>query len=409
MYSCSSDELISEAGSDFHSLGESAPSVRDTRGPSSGRPRGRGRGGRGRGGKSGRGGKGIKKGLRKPLEPSQEFKILHSQATTAFIDHDYDKAEDLAQQAILVNPEMFAAHSLLSEIHMARGDKGKALTALFHGAHTRPRDAQVWSKVAQLILERAGDNRVSGLKDAIYCYNRIIGADATNVDARYQRASLNRELGYRGKAAYEYERLLKQLPHDTTVLRHLAEIYIELGEVGRAKQHYDDSVEHYRARESGQDTKFSWSDLNIYAELFGYLGQYEEGISKIKSLSRWLLGRGPDDFWDGFNGDDREWDADDEPRRSQVHDFLPGTYESAAYGEGLPLELRVKIGVYRLRSSQSHLGEAIVSTWRAVGIGWLADSVHRVISSGSIRMMISLRRNSLTILTYSEKQRMSSA
>ena len=302
------------------------------------------------------------------MEPSQEFKILHSQATTAFIDRDYGKAEELAQQAILVNPEMFPAHSLLSEIHMARGDKDKALTALFHGAHTRPRDVPVWSKVAQLILERAGDDRVSGLKDAIYCYNRIIGADATNVDARLQRASLNRELGYKGKAAYEYERLLKQLPHDTTVLRHLAEIYIELGEVERAKKHYDDSIEQYRAGEAGENMTFTWSDLNIYAELFSYLGQYEEGISRIKSLSRWLLGRGQDDFWEYLNEDDREWDADDEPRRSQVNGFLPGSSEPAAYGEGLPLELRVKLGVYRLRSNLSNLTEALVSTFQTVAI-----------------------------------------
>lgn len=364
----SSDELISQANSDSHSFGESHFAVGSERGTGVPRPHGRGRRGRGRGARGGRGGKGIKRGLRKPLEPTQEFKILHSEATTAFIDREYGKAEELTQQAILVNPEMFPAHSLLSEIHMARGDKDKALTALFHGAHTRPRDAQVWSKVAQLILERAGDDRMSGLKDAIYCYNRIIGADATNVDARYQRASLNRELGYKGKAAYEYERLLKQLPHNTTVLRHLAEIYIELGEVERAKQHYDDSILYYRAGESKEDTAFTWSDLNIYAELFSYLGQYEEGILRIKSLSRWLLGRRQDDFWEYSNEDDREWDADDEPRRSQVNDFLPGLYEPAAYGEALPLELRIKLGVYRLRSNQSNLKEALVSISQAVEI-----------------------------------------
>lgn len=400
----SSDELISEADPDPHFPGESISSAR------SGRPRGRGRRGRGRGrgrgGGSGRGGKGIKKGLRKPLEPTQEFKILHSQATTAFIDREYDKAEELTQQAILINPEMFPAHSLLSEIHMARGDKDKALTALFHGAHTRPRDAQVWSKVAQLILERAGDDRVSGLKDAIYCYNRIIGADATNIDARYQRASLNRELGYKAKAAYEYERLLKQLPHDTTVLRHLAEIYIELGGVERAKQQYDESIEYYRASESGENMAFTWSDLNIYAELFSYLGQYEQGIVKIKSLSRWLLGRRQDDLWEYSNEDDREWDHDDEPRRSQVRGFQPGSYEPAAYGEGLPLELRTKLGVYRLRSNQSNLMEALVSILQAVTDFIWAEFVHRITLNGLTRTMISLRQNSSTILTCSEKRQM---
>ena len=279
----------------------------------------------------------------------------------SFIDRDYDEAERLTQQAILINPEMFPAHSLLSEIHMARGDKEKALSALFHGAHTRPRDPKLWSKVAQLILERAGENRTSGLPDAIYCYNRIIGLDATNTEARYQRASLNRELGHKGRAAYEYELLLRYLPHDTIVLRHLADIYIELDEAERAICHYNDTISHYRLTEPWSLTKFTWSDVNIYTELYNFQGQYEEGISKLKSLARWLVGRNSDVIWETFDEDDREWDARDYPRRVKVEGFESGKYGLAAYGDGLPLELRVKLGLYRLKLGGSNIEEAFVS------------------------------------------------
>ena len=189
-------------------------------------------------GRVGRGGKGIKRGQRKPLEPSVEFKALHSQATMAFIDHDYEEAEQLALQAILMNPEMFPAHSLLSEIHMARGDRAKALAALFNGAHTRPRDTQVWLKVAQLILERAGEDKISATRAAIYCYNRTIAVDKTDVRARYKRAALNRDLGRVNKAVSDYKYLLKQFPHETTVLRLLAETYIDLDEIEGALYYY---------------------------------------------------------------------------------------------------------------------------------------------------------------------------
>ncbi len=326
------------------------------------RGRNPGRGGRERGSRGGAAWKGIKRGPRKPAEPSQEFKILHSKATTAFIDHDYDKADDFAQRAIFANPEMFAAHSLLSEIHLARGDKNKALTALFNGAHTRPRDVQVWSRVADLILERAGDDRMAALNDAIYCYNRIIGVDATNMYARYQRAALNRELGYNGRAVLEYERMLKLLPHDTTVLRHLAEVCIDLGEVERAKTHYDVSIAYYLSDEKkASGMIFSWSDINIYGELFSLLRRYAEGISRLTSLSRWLLGRGRETYWDDIVEDDREWDSKDMPRRSQVQHFSPGQYGSMTYGDGLPLEIRIKLGIYRLRLG-NHVKEALVST-----------------------------------------------
>ncbi|KAI9873850.1 MAG: transcription factor TFIIIC subunit tfc4 [Pleopsidium flavum] len=352
-----SEDQMSEADSDYVSPPAQEQSSLPGRGGKRGRARGRG--GRGRGARGGAAWKGIKRGPRRAAEPSQEFKILHSEATTAFIDHDYDKADDFSQRAILANPEMFAAHSLLSEIHFARGDKDKALAALFNGAHTRPKDIQVWSRVADLILERAGEDRFSALNDAIYCYNRIIGVDARNIHARYQRAALNRELGHKGRAAVEYERMLKLLPHDTAVLRHLAEVCIDMGEVERAKKCYDESITYYLSAEKADATGFSWSDVNIYAELFSYLRIYAEGIHKLRWLSRWIAGRGQEVFWDDVVEDDREWDSEDFPRRLQVQRFIPGHFGSLAYGDGLPLELRTKLGIYRLKLGEKYLKEAL--------------------------------------------------
>lgn len=279
----------------------------------------------------------------------------------AFIEHDYEEAEQLALKAILINPEMFAAHSLLSEIHVARGNSAKALAALFNGAHTRPRDSHVWLKVAQLILERAGEDKLPAVRDAIYCYNRVIAVDKTDVRARYKRAALNRDLGQLGKAVYDYEYLLKQFPHETTVLRLLAETYIELDDIDRALSLYHDSISYYMAKEPVQATSVNWSDINIYAELYGMKQEFKKGVSQIKSLARWLLGRSSDTVWETFDKDDREWDSEDEPRRVQFEPFTPGMYEATAYGDGLPLELRIKLGIYRLNLGKNYLEEAMVS------------------------------------------------
>lgn len=307
----------------------------------------------------GRGAKGVKRGLRKPLEPNVEFKALHSQATMAFIAHEYDDAERLALKAIKYNPEMYTAHSLLSEIHTARGDHDKALTALFNGAHTRPGDAQGWLRVAEIILDRDVEDKHTVLPDAIYCLSRVINIEQNNIEARYQRASLNRELGFMGRAATEYEQLLKFLPHDTAVLRRLAEIYIEMDEVQGALQHFNESIAYHQSKEPIKVLSFSWSDVNIYTELYGYQEQYEIGIVKLKCLSRWLLGRKDDDVWATYNEDDREWDAEDHPRRVEVAGFVPRAFADFTYGVGMPLELRVKLGVYRLRLG--HWEEAVAS------------------------------------------------
>ncbi|KAE8376695.1 hypothetical protein BDV26DRAFT_305416 [Aspergillus bertholletiae] len=306
-----------------------------------------------------RGGKGIKRGPRKPLEPSPEFKILHSEATSAFIDGEYDRAIELVKQAIQINPEMFAAHSLLSEIWLAQGHKDKALTALFSGAHTRPKDPTVWAKVARMILERAGEDRQSALNDVVYCYSRVIDINPKNYNVRFQRAAIYRELGYNGRAATEYERILKELPHNARALRHIAEIYIDLNDVQKAVDHWADSVEYFLPLDPEEAPEFSWSDVNIYAELYGYLNQPDKGLWALKTLSRWLLGRKGDTMWEDFDEDDREWDASDLPRRIKADGYEPGRWPRDSYGLGLPLELRIKLGLFRLRMGYQNKDEAL--------------------------------------------------
>ena len=314
-----------------------------------------------RGGGPGRGGKGIKRGPRIPLEPPPEFKALHSEATMAFIAHDYDKAEHLTLQALQINPEMYSAHSLLSEIHAVRGDTDKALTAAWNAAHLRPRDTQIWSSVARRILERDEEHQESTLRDALYCYTRIISVDTTDLEARFQRAALNRELGLHRKAAAEYEQLLKLLPHDTAVLRLLAEVCIELNEPAKALRQYHFTISFLQDNDPHDPKDFGWSDVNIIAELCIFGQQYSDGLQQLKFLSRWLLGRIEEDCWDDFHIDDREFDAENGPRRLEVAGFLPDIYNLSSYGEGLPLELRVKLGIFRLKTDPVNTEEAKVS------------------------------------------------
>ena len=312
----------------------------------------------------GRGGRGMKRGLRKPMEPGVDFKAHLSEATMAFTQSDLDRAEIFTLKALKLNPEMFQAHNLLSEIHAARGDKEKALKAAWNGAHTRPRDATMWARIATLVLERDDEDREAILRDAIYCYSRILTINKYNVEARYQRATLNHELGYKRKVATDYEYLLKCLPQDPIVLRHLAEIYIELDVADQALDHYETTIAHYQKLEPERPTKLTWSDVNIVAELYWTLERFDEGISKLKSLSRWLLGRKQDECWETFDQDDREWDFGDQARRTGTPGFVPGTFNNSSYGEGLPLELRVKLGIFRLFSDRHDLVEAIVSLCR---------------------------------------------
>ena len=306
------------------------------------------------------GSKSKKRGHRKPIEPGLDFTAEFSQATMAFTNGDFENAELYTLKALQLNPEVFQAHNLLSEIHAARGDHEKAINAAWNGAHTRPRDTKMWSRVASLILEQGGEGRESRLKDALYCYSRIISVEKHNIEARHHRAAINRELGHKRKVIAEYEYLLRLLPHDMSILRHLADIYIEMNAADKALQHYEVHATQACGQCDETRTFLTWSDLNIIAELYIILRSWKDGLLKIRRLCRRLLGRRDDVIWDCIESDDREWDLDDEPRRVKTPGFIIGAYERVCYGEGLPLELRVKLGTLRLLSDNNDMEEALV-------------------------------------------------
>ena len=158
------------------------------RGQATGRGRGRGRGrARGRGtGYRGRGGwnRGFRSGPRDPVEPSLEFTQLQQQALNAFIEElDNNKALNLILQAIAINPEVYAAHVLLSEIYFAKKEDEKAVAALFTGAHAAPREPDVWHQVADVCLQKTTLDRTRALEQAGYCFSRLLQMNQKDHDS----------------------------------------------------------------------------------------------------------------------------------------------------------------------------------------------------------------------------------
>ncbi|KAI9806066.1 MAG: transcription factor TFIIIC subunit tfc4 [Piccolia ochrophora] len=299
-----------------------------------------------------KGGRRGRRGPAKQAEPSLEIKLLLSKANDAFINKDYDLVEEIATNVIQMNPETYAAHTLLSGVFLERGEIQLGVVAQMSAAHLRPRNTGLWRRCVDLIMENAAEIRASYLNDAIYCCSRILKVDSKDFEARYQRASLLRELGHAKRAASELEQMLGMVPNDINVLRPLAEVYIDIGEVDKAEAHYRNRIAAAWKADGPPDDTLSWSDVNIFVELFGLQGQYLQGVEELRRLSRWFLGRRAEAYWDDIRDDDREWDAGDEPRRNAIPTFVPGLFPPSTYGDGLPLELRVKLGLYRLKLGQ---------------------------------------------------------
>lgn len=277
---------------------------------------------------------------------SFEVRSLLGQANQAYAFRKLDEALKAVKQIIQIEPGVYAAWKILGEIFSEKGDKNKCLLAWLTAAHARPKDWELWLMCAKMSLDQYGPDKQSYRDQAIYCYNRAIRANPDNIDAIYDRSLLLKDAGQVSKAAEGFVMLNRLLPNDMTVLKELAGLYIELGKIPEAIEFYNRSVEFFKST-GNPDMGFGWSELNIFAELYCMEKDWAKAIQTIKSLGRWLYGRASETYWDQINGDDREWDEDDRPRRCLVREFEPGRFPKESYT--LPLELRVKLGLCRLR------------------------------------------------------------
>ena len=305
-----------------------------------------------------RGPGGWNRGRKMPrIEPSEEFSGIYNEALSAFIDEDFEDAIDLCSEAIAVNPEVWAAHALLAQVFEAQGEEEKCALALYNGCVVA-KTAEAWSAAAEAYLQATMIDREHALRQAATCYSNLVKINGEDFESYFKRATIHRELNSPGRALIDLNKILEHQPHNSSVLRLIAEICLDTQQIDLAKSKYEAYIEHTKASVALDEESFSWSDVNVYVELFAHSDDFAGAIFHLRSLARWLLGRSDETFWDEYVLDDREWDAFDDPRRLLSSDYIPGNHPIESYGDGLPLEIRAKIGIYRLRQGSDFKAEA---------------------------------------------------
>ncbi|KAJ9653980.1 transcription factor TFIIIC subunit tfc4 [Neophaeococcomyces mojaviensis] len=289
-------------------------------------------------------------GPRTVLDPGEDFTKLYNAAMDAFLEeNDIQKAQVLILEAISTNPEIFAAHSLLADIHFARGDHESAIDALMVGLHGHANDVELWRQVADTILHDHTEGYRKRVERAMYCFSGILRKDPKDLDARFQRAECARILGSWNKAFGDLNILLQDDPHNSTVLALFTQVCHGVGDTSRAKTLYEEHFDYYKTTGISDENHFTWQDISNYVDLVTQNGQTIEAVLVLKRLARWLCGRESEVFWENFPDDDREFDQMHYPRRTDLPQFEPGKFPEHEYGEALPLDLRGKLGILRLK------------------------------------------------------------
>lgn len=301
------------------------------------------------------------KGPRKIAELPGDIRERLARATHHFMRKNYTEAREEAQDIIKINGEVYQAYSLLASIFREWGHFDDELLASTSCAHFMPKEEQgtAWLDLARRIDEATPEDREKNLETGVYCCSEALKTLRHNVEGLCLKASFQRGCNRIGKATGDYEHALKVDPHNPRAMRGLAECYLDNEQPELAKKLYQDAITFYQESDTSKN-RFGWNELAIFLELHASSGEYEEAIKNLKSLSRWILGRKDESYWDEVTEDDREWDADD-LRRNEVAQYEPDKYDMLTYGDGLPLELRTKLGVYRIKLGDSHFKEAMVS------------------------------------------------
>ncbi|KAI1412891.1 TPR-like protein [Hypoxylon sp. FL1857] len=303
-----------------------------------------------------------KRGPRRAAEPTGDIKYRLNMASNAYMDGRLDEAIDYVTDAIRINAETYRAWILLASFCQEKGDQKGHYMARFFAAHLQPKVIDDWLQCAELAIglrEEYPEDADNLTDQAILCFGRALRVDGTHSAARHGRAALQLEMGRLKSALKDYTILVQHCLFDVFALRGLAEVCVLLADTGKAQfadkpataiDAYRQCITHFK--ENGFDSRylFDWQDVKIFIELLAYIDRVQEAVYELRSLSRWLLTRSDETFWDD-QGDDREWDVEN-TRRLEVDNYQDGKYPVSSYGRGLPLEIRTKLAVYRLKLGQ---------------------------------------------------------
>ncbi|KAL2135438.1 hypothetical protein VTI74DRAFT_8540 [Chaetomium olivicolor] len=314
---------------------------------------------------AGTGPKGKKKprkslGPRKAAKLPPDIQFRMSLANEAFQQKDYLKTVAHLSEIIRINSEVFNAWMLLSTVHETLGNREQAVWCRISAAHLTPRDVSQWIATAEYALECLEEledgtpEKDEMLGRAYACYTQALEVDRSNIVARTGRADVIMMQGNASKALAEYQKALAYKPWNIRTVRNIADVALDVKDRRKgadiAKGAYRRLLDHLQAEGTyeAEEGRFEWSDLRIYLEFFTTLEQWQEGAQELKEISRWLLGRRAESYWDQWADDDREWDIDDD-RRVAVPGFEAARFPRESYGQGLPIDLRAKLYVFRSR------------------------------------------------------------
>lgn len=176
--------------------------------------------------------KGKKKALARVKTVDPEVAQLISQANEAFVEQNLQVAEQLFNEVIKKDPRNFAAYETLGDIYQLQGRMNDCCNSWFLAAHLNSSDWEFWKIVAILSQD------LGHIRQAIYCYSRVIHLNREEWECVYRRALLYKQTGQIARALDGFQKLHARNPWDGNILKELAVLYVDYNKTDKAIELY---------------------------------------------------------------------------------------------------------------------------------------------------------------------------
>ncbi|KAH8961754.1 hypothetical protein BDL97_05G064600 [Sphagnum fallax] len=212
--------------------------------------------------------RGRKKNVPGASRLSPEVTRKLGEANLFYATGRFDEAVELLKEVVRLAPNVADSYHTLGLLYDAKGDREKALNFYMIAAHLTPKDIVLWKRLASWSMEQGNSGQV------IYCLNKAMKADPTDVDAKWDCASLYAEMNDFQRATECFEQILALRPSDVEVCKMVAKMRQKNGQFEQATQVLEKLIDEYPA-------EADLTAVNLLAELHMENGAFAAAISQV--------------------------------------------------------------------------------------------------------------------------------
>lgn len=166
-------------------------------------------------------------------------KDLLGKGNTCFFQGQYDEAEAKFMSCIRIAPEFPDAYSSLSSLFAERGDHTKAMNFLMVAAHLTKKDPQIWKDAAVMSKSQGA------LRQAVYCLNNVIRREKNDLEWRYERGLILRDLNMDKKALEDLMYYHERRPDDPENIKTITRLLYSMDRLDEARTAIQSYIESY--------------------------------------------------------------------------------------------------------------------------------------------------------------------